>query len=63
MVKKYRRPTRGTARKRHKLDIVQALTVQYRFISNSFCFYVNKICSDKTKIYLDIGRVLLVSKL
>ena len=36
----------GTARKGHEVDIVQDLTVQYRYISSSFLFNVNKECSD-----------------
>ena len=33
------RPTRhGTLRKRHREGIIQALTVQYRYISSSFSF-------------------------
>ena len=50
------RPTQGTARKVHKEGIIQALTVQYICIFQvPFPFNVNKVCSDKTMIYLDIG--------
>ena len=58
------RPTHGTARKGHKVGIIQALTVKYICISKvPFPFRVNKLCSDSTKICLDIGPALLVSKL
>ena len=51
------RPTwHGTLRKGHKLGILQALTVQYICLFQvPFPFYVNKLCSDKTNICLDIG--------
>ena len=46
----------GTVRKGHKVGIIQALTVQYICIFQvPFPFNVNKLCSDKTKICLDIG--------
>ena len=38
-----------------EVGIVQALTVQCRFIQVPFPFNVNKLCSDKTKIRLDIA--------
>ena len=43
--------------KEHKVDIIQALTIHYIFIFQVpfFPFSVNKLCSDKTKICLDIG--------
>ena len=48
------RPTHGTVRKGHKVGI-QALTAQYICIFQvPFSFNVNKLCSDKTKICLDI---------
>ena len=50
------RPTNGTVRKGHKEGIIQALTVQYICIFEvSFPFDVNKLCSDKTMICLDVG--------
>ena len=50
------RPTHGTVRKGHKAGIIQALTVQYICIFQvPFPLIVNKLCSDKTKICLDIG--------
>ena len=50
------RPTHGTVGKGHKVGIIQALTVQYICIFQvPFPFNVNKLCSDKTKIRLDIG--------
>ena len=50
------RLTHGTARKGYKIGIIQALTVQYICIFHvPFPFNVNKLCSDKTKICLDIG--------
>ena len=50
------RPTHGTARKGHKEGIIQDLTVQYIYIFQAhFPFDVNKLCSDKTTICLDIG--------
>ena len=50
------RPTHGTMRKEHKEGIIQALTVQHICIFQyPFPFNVNKLCSDKTKICLDIG--------
>ena len=58
------RPTHGTMRKRHKVGIIQALTVHYICIFQvPFPFNVNMLCSDKTKICLDIVPALLVSKL
>ena len=60
------RPTHGTVRKGHKVGTIQALTVQYICIFQvnfRFPFKVNELCSDKTKISLDIGPVVLVSKL
>ena len=46
----------GTLRKGHKVCLIQALTVQYiRIFQVQFSFNVNKICSHKTKIWLDIG--------
>ena len=52
--------THGTVRKGHKEYIIQALTVQYihlilRIFQVPFPFNVNKLCSDKTMICLDIG--------
>ena len=32
------RPTHGTVRKGHEVGIIQAVTVQYRYISSSFSF-------------------------
>ena len=50
------RPTHGTMRKGHKVGLIQALTVQYICIFQvPFPFNVNKLCSDKTKICLEIG--------
>ena len=50
------RPTYGTVRKGRKVGIIQALTVQYICIFQvPFPFNANKLCSDKTKICLDIG--------
>ena len=50
------RQTHGTVRKGHAVGLIQALTVQYRCIFQvPFLFNVNKLCSDKTKICLDIG--------
>ena len=58
------RPTNGIVRKGHKEGIFQILTVQYICIFQvPFPFNVNKVCSDKTMICLDIGSALLVSKL
>ena len=58
------RPTHGTVRKGHKVGIIQALSVQYICIFQvPFPFNVNKLCSDKIRISLDIGQTLLVSKL
>ena len=52
----YCSPTHGTVRKGHKEGIIQALTVQYICIFQvPFPFNVNNLCSDKTKICLDIG--------
>ena len=46
----------GTVRKGHKVGIIQALTVQHICMFQfPFPFNVNKLCSDKTKICLDIG--------
>ena len=57
------RPTHGTVRKGHTVGLIQALTVQYICIFPiTFPFNENKLCSDKTKICLDIGPALLVSK-
>ena len=58
-------PRHGTMRKGHKVGIIQAGIVQYTcsYISSSFSFKANKLCSDNTKICLDIGLILLVSKL
>ena len=53
----------GTVRKGHNVGIVQAVTVQYRYISSHFLIKVNKLCSDNTMICQDIGPALLVSKL
>ena len=50
------RPTHGTVRKGNKEGIIQNLTVQYICIFQvPFPFNVNKLCSDKTMICLDIG--------
>ena len=50
------RPTHGTVRKGHKVGLIQALTKQYICIFQvPFPFNVNKLCSDKTNICLDIG--------
>ena len=50
------RPTHGTMRKGHKVGIIKAVTVQYICILQvPFPFNVDKLCSDKTKICLDIG--------
>ena len=50
------RPTHGTVRKGHKEGIIQTLTVQYICIFQvPFPFNVNKLCSDKTIICMDIG--------
>ena len=58
------RPTNGTVSKGHKEGIIQIITVQYICIFQvPFPFNVNKLCSDKTMICLDIGSALLVSKL
>ena len=39
-----------------QISIIQALTVQYIYTFQvPFPFNVNKLCSDKTKICLDIG--------
>ena len=52
------RPTYGTMRKGHKVGIIQALTVQYMCIFQvPFPINVNKLCSEKTKICLDIGPI------
>ena len=47
----------GTVRKGHKVGIIQAVTVRYRtgIFQVPFAFKVNKLCSDNTKICLDIG--------
>ena len=52
-----------TVRKGHKVGIIQTLTVNIGIFQVPFPFNVNKLCSDKTKICLDIGTALLVSKL
>ena len=58
------RPTHGAVSKGHKEGIIQTLTVQYICIFQvPFPFNINKLCSDKTMICLDIGSALLVSKL
>ena len=57
------RPTLGTVRKGHKVGIVQALQYNICIIQVPFSFNVNKLCSDKTKICLDIVPNLLVTKL
>ena len=58
------RPTYGTMRKGHKVGIIQASTAQYIGIFQvPFPFNENKLCSDKTKIWLDIDPFLLISKL
>ena len=50
------RPTHGTVRKGHREGIIQTPTVQYICIFQvPFPFNVNKLCSDKTMICLDIG--------
>ena len=50
------RPIHGTVRKLNKEGIIQTLTVQYICIFQvPFPFNVNKLCSDKTMICLDIG--------
>ena len=49
-------------RKGHKVGIIQAVKVQYRYIV-PFPLKMNKLCPDKTKVWLDIGPALLVSKL
>ena len=50
------RSSHGTLRKGHKLGIIHALTVQYICIFQvPLPFNVNKLCSDKTKIFLNIG--------
>ena len=50
------KPTHGTVRKGHKEGIIQTLTVQYICIFQvPIPFNVNKLCSDKTMICLDIG--------
>ena len=43
--------THGTVRNGHKEDIIQAICI----FQIPFSFNVNKLCSDKTKICLDIG--------
>ena len=43
--------------------MIQAVTLQYRYISNHFPFKVNELCSDNTMIWLNIVPVLLFSKL
>ena len=58
------RPTHSTVSKGHKEGMIQTLTVQYICIFQvHFPFNVNKLCSDKTMICLDIGSALFVSKL
>ena len=54
-------PMHVTVRKGHKVGIVQALTENIGIFQVPFPFNVNKLCSDKTKICLDIGPALLVS--
>ena len=50
------RPTYGTMMKEHKVGIIQAIIVQYICIFQVLLpFNVNKVCSEKTKICLDIG--------
>ena len=50
------RPTHGTVRKGQKEGIIQTLTVQCICIFQvPFPFNVNKLCSDKIMISLDIG--------
>ena len=47
-----RQTRHGTVRKGRKVGIVQALIVQYRYLSCSFSFQCEQICSDQTKILL-----------
>ena len=46
-----------------QVGIIQAVTVHIGIFQVPFPFEVNKLCSDNTKICLDIGPDLLVSKL
>ena len=58
------KPTRhGTVRKGHKVGITKLLQYNIGIFQVPIPFNVNKLCSDKTKICLDIDPVLLVSKL
>ena len=52
------RPTHGTVRKGNKEGIIQTINIKYICIFQvPFPFNMNKLCSDKTKICLDIGPV------
>ena len=49
-------PIHGTVRMGNKIGVIKALTIQYIcIIQVHFPFNVNKLCSDKTKICLDIS--------
>ena len=53
----------GTVRQGQIVGIIQAFTVHICIFQVPCSFNVNKLCSDKTKICLDIGPALLVSEL